>query len=272
MTICVRGGHNYYSTGASALINEVTEDRQVKDSLIKNLIALGYDVLDVTPGDMDTDNDLVYGVSKANTWGADLFISIHFNKAYDVYEGPLGTETYIYSKNDNITLDNEIALRIVNSIASLGFKNRGVKENKQLYELKATSMASIICEVCFAESVKDVELYRQIGAEHIGKVIAYAIANRSIEKKETRVYDMENLVCYCNQVDKRAAEYLADFLKCPCIDATLPFNYSSVAKIIIAVGGNSTTGTGFSGYTTKYITGADRYETIKEVLKYIGKL
>ena len=82
---------------------------------------------------------------------------------------------------------------------------------------------------------------------------------------------MKNLVCYCNQVDKRAAEYLADHLQCPCIDSTLPFNYVNVAENIIAVGGNATP-IGFSGYTTKYIAGKDRYETLKEVLKFIGKL
>lgn len=87
---------------------------------------------------------------------------------------------------------------------------------------------------------------------------------------------MKNLVCYCNQVDKRAAEYLADHLQCPCIDATLPFSYAGVAENIIAVGGdNPNKGNGqvgFSGYTTKYIAGSNRYETVKEVLKFIGKL
>ena len=95
------------------------------------------------------------------------------------------------------------------------------------------------------------------------------LLNKPVEVKET--FYMENLVCYCNAVDKRAAEYLADYLQCPCIDATLPFNYKGVAKNIIAVGGNASP-VGFSGYTTKYITGKDRYDTMIEVLKFIGKL
>ena len=49
MKIAVRGGHVPLVTGASALINELTEDRKVKDSLIKYLRQLGCDVLDVTP-------------------------------------------------------------------------------------------------------------------------------------------------------------------------------------------------------------------------------
>ena len=145
-------------------------------------------------------------------------------------------------------------------------------------------MPSVIVEVCFVEATEDVALYKKLGSDIIGKSIAEAISNKKIEVKnennevvKERKYDMKNLVCYCNQVDKRSAEYLADYLQCPCIDATLPFNYYGVAENIIAVGGdNPKKGengqVGFSGYTTKYIAGSNRYETIKEVLKYIGKL
>lgn len=102
------------------------------------------------------------------------------------------------------------------------------------------------------------------------------INNYKVEERKDDM-KMKNLVCYCNAVDKRAAEYLADHLQCPCIDATLPFDYSNVAENIIAVGGdNPRKGengqVGFSGYTTKYLKGNDRYETVKEVLKFINKL
>lgn len=274
MKIAVRGGHNFQAPGASALIDETTEDRKVKDSVIKYLNQLGHTVLDVTPVNMDTNSDLVYGVSRANNWGADLFISIHFNKAYNSYNGAIGTETWVYSESDNYN-DEEYAKRIVDSIGALGFKNRGVKTSIDLYELKHTTMPSVIVEVCFVEATEDVALYKRLGPDVIGKVIAEAISNRKISNSNNNIekveYDMKNLVCYCNQVDKRAAEYLADYLQCPCIDATLPFNYVNVAENIIAVGGNATP-IGFSGYTTKYIAGKDRYETLKEVLKFIGKL
>lgn len=181
MKIAVRGGHNFLAVGSSALIDEVIEDRKVKDSVIKYLRELGNDVLDVTPGNMDSDSDLAYGVNKANNWGAELFISIHFNKAYNSYNGAIGTETWIYSKTDNIKLDEEIAGRIVNGIAGLGFINRGVKERIDLYELKATKMASIIIEVCFVEATEDVALYRKLGPDAIGKAIAEAISNRKVE-------------------------------------------------------------------------------------------
>ena len=112
MKIACRGGHTELCTGASALINELTEDRKVKDSVIKYLRQLGHTVLDVTPPVNYTNSssvDLAYGVNKANNWGADLFISIHFNKCYDSYNGALGSESCVYS-------ENEYGKRIVNAL------------------------------------------------------------------------------------------------------------------------------------------------------------
>lgn len=199
MKIAIRGGHNFLAVGAVGIIDETTEDRKVKDSVVKYLNQLGNEVLDVTPGNIDSDSDLLYGVSRANNWGADLFISIHFNKAYNSYNGAIGTETWVYSKSDNIKMDEEIAVRIVNSIAGLGFNNRGVKERTDLYELKATKMASIIVEVCFVEATEDVALYKRLGPDKIGQVIAEAISNKRVEVSNmdkiigyTAVYDDNN--------------------------------------------------------------------------------
>lgn len=186
MKIAVRGGHNFLATGCEGLINEVVEDRKVKDSVIKYLKQLGHEVLDVTPGNMDEDSDLAYGVNKANAWGADLFVSIHFNKAYISYNGKIGAECLVYSKSDNITLDEEVATRIQNTLDALGLtgpenKSRGVKEDKELYELRATKMASIIVETCFVEATEDVALYKRLGPDAIGKAIAEAISNKKLE-------------------------------------------------------------------------------------------
>lgn len=184
MKIAIRSGHNELSRGCSALIDEVVEDRKVKDSIIKYLKQLGHSVLDVTPGNMDSDSDLVYGVSKANNWGADLFISIHFNKAYNSYNGAIGTEAWVYSKSDNFN-DEVYAQRIVDNIAALGFKNRGVKESKVLYELKNTKMPAVIIEVCFVEATEDVALYKKVGSDKIGQVIAEGIVNKKVDSSTT---------------------------------------------------------------------------------------
>ena len=172
--IAVRGGHCPKVPGAKVILDELKEDRLIKDAVIKYLKQLGHEVLDVTPPDSTSTSsaDLAYGVNKANSWNADLFASFHFNKAYDSYNGALGTEVCVYS-------EHEIAKRVVNAIAALGFKNRGQKIRRGLYELKHTSMQSMIVETCFVEATEDVALYRRLGTDLIGKTIAEAISNKT---------------------------------------------------------------------------------------------
>lgn len=174
MKIAVRGGHCPNVPGSRGIIDELKEDRLVKNAVIKYLNQMGVSVLDVTPPDSTSSSsaDLSYGVNKTNNWGADLFVSIHFNNAYSTYNGALGTEVCVYSEYD-------IAGRVVNKMASLGFRNRGQKVRTGLYELKHTSMKSMIVEVCFVEATEDVALYKKVGYDYIGKTIAEALVNRS---------------------------------------------------------------------------------------------
>lgn len=176
MKIAVRGGHTELCTGASALINELIEDRKVKDAVIKYLRQLGHEVLDVTPPVNYTSSvsaDLAYGVNKANEWGAELFVSIHFNKAYDSCNGAIGSEVCVYSTH-------EAAQRVVDGLASLGFKNRGQKIRTGLYELRNTKMKSMIVETCFVEATEDVALYNKLGYDKVGQTIAEAISNKKV--------------------------------------------------------------------------------------------
>lgn len=91
-----------------------------------------------------------------------------------------------------------------------------------------------------------------------------------VQKKEAK--KVKNLVVVGNAVDKRAAEYLADALQCPVIDANLPFDYSVVEDGgVIGVGGTPTTNgkVGWSSYIKKVITGSSRFDTCQKVLDFI---
>lgn len=182
MKIAVRGGHCPKVPGARGIIDELTEDRKVKEAVVKYLKQLNHDVLDVTPPNSTSTSseDLYYGVNKANNWGADLFVSIHFNKAYNYYNGAIGSEVCVYSNFD-------IAERVINALGSLGFKNRGQKIRIALYELRKTAMKSMIVEVCFVEATKDVELYNKLGPDKIGKTIAEAVANKNVNAPDIEV-------------------------------------------------------------------------------------
>ncbi len=180
MKIAVRGGHNFKAKGALGIIDETIENRKVYKALIKYLNIAGHNVIDVTPGDCDVNTDLYLGVQKAKENNSELFLSIHFDKAYDKYEGPLGTGTWIYGRGGKAEI---YAKRIVDNLSKgTGLKNRGVKTNPKLYELRKTSMPAVLVEVCFCEATEDVRIYREKGPDLIGKLIAEAINEKEIEE------------------------------------------------------------------------------------------
>ena len=178
MKIAVRGGHNFKAKGALGIIDETIENRKVYKALIKYLNIAGHNVIDVTPGDCDVNTDLYLGVQKAKENNSELFLSIHFDKAYDRYEGALGTGTWIYGRGGKAEI---YAKRIVDNLSKgTGLKNRGV--NSKLYELRKTSMPAVLVEVCFCEATEDVRIYREKGPDLIGKLIAEAINEKEIEE------------------------------------------------------------------------------------------
>jgi len=176
MKIAIRGGHSLNLRGASGLIDEVTEDRKVKDIIVKYLKMDGHEVLDVTPTNSNSSaQDLSFGVSKANRWGADYFCSIHFNAG-----GGRGTEVLYYNGS---TKGKSKAEKIASKIAELGFINRGAKvDTRGLYELRNTKMPANIIEVCFVDSNVDAELYRKVGVSNIAKAIAEGIIGHEIKE------------------------------------------------------------------------------------------
>lgn len=79
---------------------------------------------------------------------------------------------------------------------------------------------------------------------------------------------IKNIVVYGEGADKRAAEYLADYLKCPiCNRDNLGNDVIESTEKIYMVGG-----TWKPTDKTMLISGADRFETIKDVLKQLEKL
>ena len=180
----LRGGHNFQATGASAVnvggIDETTEDRNVCASAIKYLRAAGDTAIDGTPGKCDQNVDLKYGTDKANNSGANIFVPIHFNKAYDSYKGAIGSELWI---NPNNAQAVATGTKILNNLAALGFKNRGLKDGMNglhLHDIRSSNPTAVLVEVCFCEATEDVRIYKAVGADRVGKAIAEGILGHSI--------------------------------------------------------------------------------------------
>ena len=155
MKIAVDIGHNIPNNmGAKSIGDENVMVSEVGERLAVRLRMSGYDVLMAAPARAANVSDsLAQRVSKANEGHADLFVSIHMNAG-----GGNGTEVWIGSESGRY-----IGEKVVQSIAELGFRNRGVKlqgkDGKGLYVLKHTRMTAILVEGCFVDSKSDMERY-----------------------------------------------------------------------------------------------------------------
>ena len=178
MVINVHGGHNAKAPGASGLLNEVAEDRKVKDLVIAKLRALGHTAYDCTDDDGATANACLKNiVARCNSHGADLDVSIHFNAAANDPAGDgrtTGTEVLVYSASSAAA---PYAANICAAIAALGFRNRGVKERPGLYVLKHTRAPALLVECCFVDDADDAALYN---AEAMAAAIVQGITGQAV--------------------------------------------------------------------------------------------
>lgn len=185
MIINVHAGHNpdgKVGCGAVGLIKESTEARLVKNEVIRQLRLLGHTVYDCTVEDgTSQSNVLTKIISKCNEHSADLDISIHFNAGAEDKSSngkTTGTECYIYSEASK---SKEYAEKICKAISTLGFANRGVKTNSNLYILKHTKAPAVLIECCFVDDADDVLTYNY---SDMASAIVYGITGKAIDEED----------------------------------------------------------------------------------------
>ena len=148
-TYNVHGGHNSIVPGANKYLNEVTEDRNVKNKVISYLKAQGHTVYDCTDDSGSTQGaNLSNIVKKCNAHSVDLDISIHLNAG-----GGTGTEVLYYSGSSE---GRGMAAKVSEKVAAaFGWKDRGAKARSDLYVLNNTRAVAILVECCFVDSRVD---------------------------------------------------------------------------------------------------------------------
>lgn len=176
MRINVHGGHSLKCRGASGYLDEVNEDRKVKNRVIELLRANGHTVYDCTDDNSTSQNaNLKAIVNKCNSHSVDLDVSIHLNAG-----GGTGTEVYIYSDKSKA---KDEATRIAEKISNtLGIRNRGVKTSTQLYVLRKTKSPALLIECCFVDNGTDKAHWN---VEKCAKAIVEGILNKSVETSNT---------------------------------------------------------------------------------------
>ncbi len=173
MNFNIHGGHSLKCRGASGLLDEVNEDRAVKNKVIALLRNEGHTVYDCTDDNgKDQNSNLKAIVSKCNDNKVDLDVSIHLNAG-----GGTGTEVYIYSNNSK---SKDEAERIAKNISNtLGIRNRGVKVSKNLYVLRKTNSPALLIECCFVDNATDKAHWN---ADKCAKAIVEGILNKSVNE------------------------------------------------------------------------------------------
>ena len=149
----ISSGHSINCQGAVDIINEVTEARKVVDRVYEIVKASGKQCYKYHDTSSSSTQNLVNIVNWHNGFKDGVDVSIHFN-AYTHVDKPMGVEVCYYS-------NSSLATAVSKEIATAGgFIDRGAKQRTGLYFLKHTNKPAILIEVCFVDSVADVNLYR----------------------------------------------------------------------------------------------------------------
>lgn len=183
----VHGGHNKKVPGAAGILDEVTEDRKVKNAVIKYLKAQGHTVYDCTDDAGTTQSkNLANIVAKCNKHSVDLDISIHLNSGRNDKKGDGktgGVEVLCYS-----TSAKKEAKKIADEIAdTFGYALRsddttpsgyaGVKIDKSLFVLRSTKAKAVLIECCFVDDKDDAKAW---DADKCAKAIVKAVTGKTV--------------------------------------------------------------------------------------------
>ena len=165
----VHGGHNKKVSGASKYLNEVTEDRKVKNKVISYLKAQGHTVYDCTDDAGTTQSkNLANIVAKCNAHTVTLDISIHLNAG-----GGTGCEVY-YTSSKGKPYAKKVSAAVAKA---LGIKDRGAKASDTLYVLNHTKSPAILVECCFVDNKTDQKAWN---AEKCAKAIVEAVTGKAV--------------------------------------------------------------------------------------------
>lgn len=185
--IYINPGHSDKDPGAVGFETErrlnVAVSNHMRDYLLENYAC----EIKMNPGTMGNLYDIC---NDANKWGADLFVSNHFNAA-----GGDGYEALVYSEHRRA-----LGQVFEKHVKAIGQNSRGVKIRTGLVVLRDTNMPAVLNEGAFVDNLKDIQdwnddaelqimgiAYAKAAAEYLGleKKAAKPTTDKPDEKTET---------------------------------------------------------------------------------------
>lgn len=167
MTISYDLGHGVgQDRGAEGYLNEEKEIRTYAPYTIAALQRAGYTCVNCTPtqSGMGLQDSLSYRTNQANSSGSQLHLCFHVNAG-----GGRGAEIEVAPNASQKS--RNVAESVLSEICSLGFANRGVKEDR-LWVVDHTSMPCILIEPFFCDTESDCQRYNP---EALGNAIAKGV-------------------------------------------------------------------------------------------------
>lgn len=206
--IYINPGHSDKDPGAVSYETERKLNVAVSQYMNDYLLANYECETKVTPGTMDS---LTAICNDANSWGADLFVSNHFNAG-----GGDGYEALVYSQK-RVPLGEIFAKHI----KAIGQNLRqygaapGVKIRPELAVLKNTNMPAVLNEGAFVDNQKDIQDWNDAAElKKLGEAYAKATAEflglaQKVQPKQYYVHYSTNI----GPFDKQTADNLLAVLK-----------------------------------------------------------
>lgn len=175
MKILLISGHGAGDPGAvSQFGKEADETIYMVEEIKKTLSA--YAQVDLYPTERNAYKDAKAGKLAVDFGNYNYVLEAHFNSGAADARGngqTTGTEIFVTTAEKTVGVET----KIVQSIAALGFKSRGVKRTNftVIYRAKAAGVSSALLEVCFIDDKDDMSIYEAKKAQ-IAAAVANAIA------------------------------------------------------------------------------------------------
>ena len=192
--LALNAGHHKYTTGKNC--HPDIDPNKTKEWVLNNRICDkiehilseydGIQVLRIDDTTGETEVSLSNRSSKANGWGADLYLSIHHNAAGKLFSGG-GIVAYIYTlpTEEEITWQKDFYNAAVSSTGLYG--NRSVPlARKNLHEVRETKMPAVLMECGFMDSTIDCPIIlTEDYADKLANAFSSVIIEKSGAKKKT---------------------------------------------------------------------------------------
>ena len=176
MKILLISGHGAGDSGAASIFGVEATETVVMVQEIKKALD-GYADVSLYPTDRNAYTDIHRGGLKVNPADYDYILEVHFNACVQDIKGngvTTGTEIFVTTTESGISVEQAI----VNQIAKLGFKNRGVKRTNfsVIYKCKQAGTSAALLETCFIDDKDDMTIYNADKA-----AVANAVAKGIVE-------------------------------------------------------------------------------------------